>query len=135
MIFVALICGSIAAANAGMALAIPGARLLLAIFALHCSGFFFGYLVSRLFGADEAKARTISIETGPLDAMSVPFNRSFNRRYAEQCSCLGSGGSLPRPEANSSTGLCLRHNAQSHRIVSRCDMEEKKAQCILKIVV
>ena len=66
VVFVALICGSIAAANAGIASSIPGARLLLAIFALHCSGFIFGYLVSRLFGADEAKARTISIETGTV---------------------------------------------------------------------
>ena len=73
VVFVAMICGSIAAANAGIAASIPGSRLALAIFALHCSGFLFGYLVSRLFGADEAKARTISIETGSLNALSIIF--------------------------------------------------------------
>ena len=71
VVFVAMICGSIAAANAGIAASIPGSRLVLAILALHCSGFLFGYLVSRLFGADEAKARTISIETGSLHVLTV----------------------------------------------------------------
>ena len=64
VIFVALICGTVSAANAGVQLAIPGFNLIAAIIGLHSIGFALGYGVSKLLGADESKARTISIETG-----------------------------------------------------------------------
>ena len=62
--FVSLICGSISASNAGQLVAVNGKRLLLAIITLHASGFLLGYIFAKLLGADEAKSRTISIETG-----------------------------------------------------------------------
>lgn len=64
VLFVSLICGTISAANAGTALAVPGIKLLASIAALHVTGFTLGYFLSKLLGADEPKARTISIETG-----------------------------------------------------------------------
>jgi BASS family bile acid:Na+ symporter len=41
-----------------------GPRLLLAVASLHTGGFFFGWLLARLAGADLRTARTISIEVG-----------------------------------------------------------------------
>jgi BASS family bile acid:Na+ symporter len=64
VLFVSLICGSISAANSGIQLAVPKIKLLGAIIALHSAGFLFGYTISKLMGASEPKARTISIETG-----------------------------------------------------------------------
>ena len=64
VLFVSLICGSISSANAGVALGVSGAKLLASIAALHTTGFLLGYLAAKGLGADEAKARTISIETG-----------------------------------------------------------------------
>jgi BASS family bile acid:Na+ symporter len=61
---VSLICGSIAAANASVVKTVPALKLVASIAGLHISGFLFGYLASRFLGTPEAKARTISIETG-----------------------------------------------------------------------
>ena len=41
-----------------------GPSLILAVFSLHTTGFFFGYLFSRLATGNEITARTISIEVG-----------------------------------------------------------------------
>lgn len=41
-----------------------GPSLILAVFSLHASGFFFGYIFSRFIAKNEIAARTISIEVG-----------------------------------------------------------------------
>ncbi len=41
-----------------------GFALLLAVFSLHISGFFFGYVLSKIISKDEIASRTISIEVG-----------------------------------------------------------------------
>lgn len=41
-----------------------GLKLIFAVFFLHASGFFFGYLFSKIFSKDEIASRTISIEVG-----------------------------------------------------------------------
>jgi BASS family bile acid:Na+ symporter len=60
---IALIVASIIGAGRTTILS-AGARLLLAVFSLHVSGFFFGYVIARLTGSDVTTARTISIEVG-----------------------------------------------------------------------
>ncbi|GLU14744.1 hypothetical protein SLE2022_312970 [Rubroshorea leprosula] len=46
------------------AILVSGRLVILASALLHASGFFFGYLFSRLLGLDMASSRTISIEVG-----------------------------------------------------------------------
>lgn len=41
-----------------------GVSLFISVFCLHALGFFFGYLLARLFRSNEVTARTISIEVG-----------------------------------------------------------------------
>ncbi|XVE53016.1 hypothetical protein DITRI_Ditri02bG0170800 [Diplodiscus trichospermus] len=60
---VAILCGNAIAQNASAILA-SGQQVLLAASLLHASGFFFGYILSRVLGLDVASSRTISIEVG-----------------------------------------------------------------------
>ncbi|KAL4200919.1 hypothetical protein AMTRI_Chr02g213540 [Amborella trichopoda] len=60
---VALLCGSAIAQNAS-AILMSGQQVVLAACALHGSGFFFGYALSRILGLDVSSSRTISIEVG-----------------------------------------------------------------------
>ncbi|KAK8954963.1 hypothetical protein KSP39_PZI002198 [Platanthera zijinensis] len=60
---VAILCGSAIAQNASSILS-SGSQVVLAVLALHASGFFFGYLLSKMLGIDDSSARTISIEVG-----------------------------------------------------------------------
>ena len=61
--FITLIVASIVGAGRDEILK-AGPSLVLAVFSLHASGFFFGYLFSRLATGNEITARTISIEVG-----------------------------------------------------------------------
>lgn len=66
VILVALICGSVSATNASLFL-VGGSdiiRVVLAVVALHSTGFGLGYLVSKLVGAGDKQSKTVSIETG-----------------------------------------------------------------------
>ncbi|ONK74909.1 uncharacterized protein A4U43_C03F11360 [Asparagus officinalis] len=60
---VAILCGSAIAQNASAILA-SGFQVAVSVFALHASGFTFGYWFSRLLGIDVSSSRTISIEVG-----------------------------------------------------------------------
>lgn len=60
---VAVLCGN-AIAQSSSAILMSGRQVVLAAFLLHASGFFFGYLFSRMLGIDVASSRTISIEVG-----------------------------------------------------------------------
>ncbi|GLU14748.1 hypothetical protein SLE2022_313010 [Rubroshorea leprosula] len=60
---VAVLCGH-AIAQSASAILVSGRLVILASALLHASGFFFGYLFSRLLGLDIASSRTISIEVG-----------------------------------------------------------------------
>lgn len=60
---VAVLCGNAIAQNASAILA-SGVQVVLSVCCLHGSGFFFGFVLSRLLGIDTASARTISIEVG-----------------------------------------------------------------------
>lgn len=60
---VAVLCGNAIAQSASTIL-MSGRQVVLAASLLHASGFFFGYLLSRLLGLDVASSRTISIEVG-----------------------------------------------------------------------
>lgn len=60
---VAILCGSAIAQNASPILS-SGLQVVIAVLALHGSGFFFGYWFSRLLGIDVSSSRTISIEVG-----------------------------------------------------------------------
>lgn len=60
---VAILCGSAIAQNASAILS-SGIQVVIAVVALHTSGFFFGFVLSKLFGIDDISARTISIEVG-----------------------------------------------------------------------
>ncbi|PKA52573.1 putative sodium/metabolite cotransporter BASS1, chloroplastic [Apostasia shenzhenica] len=60
---VGFLCGGAVAQNASAVLA-SGLQVVLAVVGLHVSGFFFGYMLSRLLGIDVTSARTISIEVG-----------------------------------------------------------------------
>ncbi|XP_010417455.1 PREDICTED: probable sodium/metabolite cotransporter BASS1, chloroplastic [Camelina sativa] len=60
---VAILCGYAIGQNAS-AILMSGRQVVLASCLLHTSGFFFGYLFSRLLGIDVASSRTISIEVG-----------------------------------------------------------------------
>jgi len=63
VLLIALVCGSIIGQNAATVRA-SGGRLLLAIAALHATGFAVGYGFARALGFAAVAARTISIETG-----------------------------------------------------------------------
>ncbi|CAL4917600.1 unnamed protein product [Urochloa decumbens] len=60
---VAVLCGNAIAQNASAILS-SGVQVVLSVGCLHASGFFFGYVLSRVLGIDVASARTISIEVG-----------------------------------------------------------------------
>ncbi|XWS27409.1 hypothetical protein CRYUN_Cryun26dG0112600 [Craigia yunnanensis] len=60
---VAILCGNAIAQSASAILA-SGQQVVLASSLLHASGFFFGYILSRVLGLDVASSRTISIEVG-----------------------------------------------------------------------
>lgn len=60
---VAVLCGN-AIAQSASAILMSGQQVVLAPVLLHTSGFFFGYLLSRLLGVDVSSSRTISIEVG-----------------------------------------------------------------------
>lgn len=60
---VAVLCGNAIAQNASAILS-SGVQVILSVAWLHGSGFFFGYVLSRLLGIDISSARTISIEVG-----------------------------------------------------------------------
>ncbi|RCV24810.1 hypothetical protein SETIT_5G116100v2 [Setaria italica] len=60
---VAVLCGNAIAQNASAILS-SGVQVVLSVGCLHGSGFFFGYVLSRILGIDTASARTISIEVG-----------------------------------------------------------------------
>lgn len=61
--FITLIVASIIGAGREPILE-AGPRLVLAVASLHAGGFLFGYVLSRLTGADVRTARTVSIEVG-----------------------------------------------------------------------
>lgn len=63
VVTVALLCGN-AIAKSASAILMSGRQVVLAVCLLHASGFFFGYLLSRVLGIDVSSARTISIEVG-----------------------------------------------------------------------
>lgn len=60
---VAVLCGN-AIAQSSSAILTSGLQVVLAATLLHASGFFFGYLLSRMLGLDVSSSRTISIEVG-----------------------------------------------------------------------
>ncbi|KAL6975567.1 putative sodium/metabolite cotransporter bass1, chloroplastic [Sarracenia purpurea var. burkii] len=60
---VAILCGN-AIAQSASAILMSGRQVVLAAALLHASGFFFGYLLSRIMGIDVSSSRTISIEVG-----------------------------------------------------------------------
>nr|XP_043624763.1 probable sodium/metabolite cotransporter BASS1, chloroplastic [Erigeron canadensis] len=60
---VAVLCGN-AIAQSSSAILMSGQQVALAAVLLHISGFFFGYLLSRVLGIDVSSSRTISIEVG-----------------------------------------------------------------------
>ncbi|PQQ18710.1 putative sodium/metabolite cotransporter BASS1 chloroplastic [Prunus yedoensis var. nudiflora] len=60
---VAVLCGN-AIAQSSSAILMSGKQVVLAAALLHASGFFFGYILSRILGIDVSSSRTISIEVG-----------------------------------------------------------------------
>lgn len=60
---VAVLCGN-AIAQSSSAILMSGQQVVLATALLHASGFFFGYILSRMLGVDVSSSRTISIEVG-----------------------------------------------------------------------
>ncbi|KAI3716212.1 hypothetical protein L6452_23391 [Arctium lappa] len=60
---VAILCGN-AIAQSSSAILMSGQQVVFAALLLHVSGFFFGYLLSRVLGIDVSSSRTISIEVG-----------------------------------------------------------------------
>lgn len=60
---VAVLCGK-AIAQSASAILTSGGQVVLAAALLHASGFFFGYMLSRMLGLDASSSRTISIEVG-----------------------------------------------------------------------
>lgn len=60
---VAVLCGN-AIAQSSSAILMSGQQAVLAVALLHTSGFFFGYVLSRMLGIDVSSSRTISIEVG-----------------------------------------------------------------------
>jgi BASS family bile acid:Na+ symporter len=75
---VALICGCIQALNHANYTSMLPFRLVGAVSTLHLFGFGLGYLLAKSTGVDEAKARTISIETGMQNsALAVVLAKHF----------------------------------------------------------
>ncbi|KAL2476466.1 putative sodium/metabolite cotransporter BASS1 [Abeliophyllum distichum] len=60
---VAVLCGN-AIAQSSSAILMSGRQVVLAVALLHASGFFFGYVLSRMLRLDVSSSRTISIEVG-----------------------------------------------------------------------
>lgn len=60
---VAILCGY-AIAQSSSTILMSGQQVVLAATLLHASGFFFGYVLSRILGVDISSSRTISIEVG-----------------------------------------------------------------------
>ncbi|GMH14381.1 hypothetical protein Nepgr_016222 [Nepenthes gracilis] len=63
VVTVAVLCGNAISQNSS-AILMSGRQVVLAASLLHASGFFFGYLLSRMLGIDISSSRTISIEVG-----------------------------------------------------------------------
>jgi bile acid:Na+ symporter, BASS family len=75
---IAFICGCIQALNRANYTIMMPFRLIGAVSALHSIGFGLGYLLAKSRGIDEAKARTISIETGMQNsALAVVLAKHF----------------------------------------------------------
>lgn len=85
VLFVVLIVSGIIAKSKPLIEAHAGI-LLLAVFALHASGFCIGYLISRLLRLSEAASRTISIEVGMQNSglgASLASTPAFARQFAD----------------------------------------------------
>lgn len=76
---VAVLCGN-SIAQSSSAILMSGQQVVLAASLLHASGFFFGYVLSRMLGIDVASSRTISIEVG----MQVSIFRFYLSSYSEK---------------------------------------------------
>ncbi|GAA0182327.1 primary active transporter [Lithospermum erythrorhizon] len=63
VVTVAVLCGN-AIAQSSLAILMSGGQVVLASSLLHVSGFFFGYVLSRMLKLDISSSRTISIEVG-----------------------------------------------------------------------
>lgn len=63
VVTIVMICSSVIAQSADAVIA-SGARLLLAVFALHAIGFAVGYAATRVIGYGKMVSRTVSIEVG-----------------------------------------------------------------------
>tara|TARA_E500000305_G_C4012341_1_gene233483 strand:- start:547 stop:1545 length:999 start_codon:yes stop_codon:yes gene_type:complete len=85
VLVIVLIVGSIAGNSRDLILAHAGS-LLVAIFALHATGFSLGYVLSGLTGLDLPERRTISIEVGMQNSglgASLAANPSFAAQFAD----------------------------------------------------
>lgn len=78
---VAILCGSAIAQNASGILQ-SGGQVVLACFALHASGFFLGYVLSRMLGIDVSSSRTISIEVG-MQVTDLLYQKGFYLLHIE----------------------------------------------------
>eukprot|EP01039_Chlorochromonas_danica_P005607 gene5607-6174_t len=78
VILVALICGSVSAANSAVLTKMNSIRLFGAVVTLHAVGFALGYVFAKLLKANDNQARTISIETGMQNsALAVVLSKHF----------------------------------------------------------
>uniref|UniRef100_A0A2N9FAH5 Uncharacterized protein n=1 Tax=Fagus sylvatica TaxID=28930 RepID=A0A2N9FAH5_FAGSY len=101
---VAVLCGN-AIAQSASAILMSGQQVVLAAFLLHASGFFFGYMLSRMLGIDVSSSRTISIEVGMQSLArelvilfaGIHHGRGFLRSVADLLTCWK--GSLGNSEA------------------------------------
>jgi BASS family bile acid:Na+ symporter len=123
---IVMICSSVIAQSADAVIA-SGQRLLLAVLALHATGFTLGYVLTRLTGYGRAVSRTVSIEVGmqnsglgvvlarqhfadPLTAVPCAISSVFHsvigsalagvwrlRPAVDGSPALTSAGSAPRP--------------------------------------
>ncbi|MBA0675881.1 hypothetical protein Goari_017401 [Gossypium aridum] len=69
---VGVLCGN-AIAESSSAILASGLQVVLASSLLHASGFFFGYVLSRMLRLDVASSRTISIEVGMQNSVLGVF--------------------------------------------------------------
>ncbi|XP_014492335.1 probable sodium/metabolite cotransporter BASS1, chloroplastic [Vigna radiata var. radiata] len=81
---VAILCGN-AIAQSSSAILVCGGEVILAIFVLHASGFFFDYVFSTLIGLDLSSSRTISTQL-----LFVAGGLVLLWCYIE-CDCIGVG--------------------------------------------
>ncbi|CAI0409284.1 unnamed protein product [Linum tenue] len=81
---VALLCGN-AIAQSSSAIMMSGKQVVLASSLLHASGFFFGFVLSRILGIDTASSRTISIEVGMQKEFTLS-KKKFRWKLKPDCS-------------------------------------------------